>query len=165
MKWTYLLFAGFLAACNSGNHSDAEVAQLQSKIDELELELEQCVDGTLRVTMNESFSTYLDEYLTNPQFQAARTKFPVEYIHWENDVPGAAVVLDSVGIEGWPFQQLYMADFSYVPQIYDNWEGEMRPSDERLIHLKGIENGMDYKFFFQAIKGSWYLVKVENLGS
>jgi hypothetical protein len=46
-----------------------------------------------------------------------------------------------------------------VPQIYDNFNGELRDTDERLFHWKGVETGVNVKYFFKREGGKWYLVR------
>ncbi|NCA84410.1 MAG: hypothetical protein EOM83_02425 [Clostridia bacterium] len=55
-------------------------------------------------------------------------------------------------------------DENYRPQIFDNFEGTLRDTDERLFQWIGTETGVDVKYYFKKIDGKWFLIKKENLG-
>ena len=112
----------------------------------------------------ESFESFFFTYSTDEDFQIERTKFPLEFVTWDNPTEiGGEVVTKYITKETWEHNYFYM-DQTYRPQIFDNHEGKLRDTDERLFQWIGIETGVNSKYFFKRIDGLWYLIKMENLG-
>jgi hypothetical protein len=112
----------------------------------------------------ENFNSFFVSYATDEKFQLDRTKFPLEFITWENPTEiGGEIVTKHITKEDWEHNYFYMNEY-VRPQIYDNHESELRDTDERLFEWIGIETGANEKYFFKRIDGLWYLIKKENLG-
>jgi len=55
--------------------------------------------------------------------------------------------------------RIYFNSISERIQVYDNFNLEFRPTNERLLHWYGVETGGDVKYYFQGFDGLWYLIK------
>ncbi|MCU4154494.1 DUF4348 domain-containing protein [Carboxylicivirga sp. A043] len=111
-----------------------------------------------------NFDTFLFKFATDKEFQAERIKFPLEFRTWENpEEIGGEIITKSIEKAHWQHDYLYAND-NYRPQIYDNFEGKLRESDERLFQWIGVETGVNVKYFFKKLDSKWFLVKKEQLG-
>jgi hypothetical protein len=80
-------------------------------------------------------------------------KFPLEsVIQTEFDM----VVTKSIELADWKIIRLFGTE-QYRPQIYDNFNGELRATDERLFCWIGIENGI-YGEYYNVSTIRWTLV-------
>jgi hypothetical protein len=115
-------------------------------------------------TENENFNGFMFRFGSDPAFQLERIIFPLEYVTWEDSLEiGGEMVTHRVTKNKWDHDYLYMNE-SYRGQVYDNFDGELRNTDERLFQWIGVETGVNVKFYFRRIKGKWFLVKKESLG-
>jgi hypothetical protein len=111
-----------------------------------------------------NFDTFLFKFATDKEFQIERIKFPLEFVTWENpEEIGGNIVTKMIQKENWQHDYFY-ANQNYRPQIYDNFEGNLRNTDERLFQWIGVETGVNVKYFFKKIEGKWFLIKKEQLG-
>jgi hypothetical protein len=166
---TILLILFLATSCNQPDrdfHSKAmdEADSLRFQIGLLQQEIKELKSETGKTSENENFQDFLFKFMTDSIFQVKRTEFPLTYIHWKDDYPGNQVDTARLTKENWNHQWLYFNEYSSVPQIYDNFEMELRPTDKRLLHFTGVETGMNAKYFFETTENKWYLTKMENLG-
>ena len=122
---------------------------------------------------NEAFDSFLYKFSLDKQFQKERVKFPIsrfylDYPEPENGVPA----LDLEQMEekftqiNWKHMSFYYnKGQQYRPQIFDNFEKKLRDTDQYVFSWQGIENGIEIYFYFQRIKGKWYLIKIEDLST
>jgi hypothetical protein len=66
------------------------------------------------------------------------------------------VVTKSIELADWKIIRLFGTE-QYRPQIYDNFNGELRDTDERLFCWIGIENGI-YGEYYNVSTIRWTLV-------
>lgn len=144
-------------AMDEGDSLRFQIGLLQKQIRELK-------SDTATKSDNENFDDFLHKFMTDSIFQIKRTEFPLTYVHWKNDYPGNEIDTVKLTTENWKHQWFYMIGFSEIPQIYDNFEMELRPTDKRLLHFTGVETGTNAKYFFETKENNWYLTKMVNLG-
>ena len=147
-------------------HSKAmgETDSLRFQIELLQQEIRELKSEMVTKSDNEDFGDFLFKFMTDSVFQIKRTEFPLTYIHWKDDFPGNEIDTVRLTKINWDHQWLYLNEYSSVPQVYDNFEMELRPTDKRLLHFTGIETGTNAKYFFKSKQNKWYLTKMENLG-
>jgi hypothetical protein len=107
----------------------------------------------------EDFESFFYRFATDNEFQLRRVKFPLEYRTWK-DPSGVGSEIETrwINKRDWEHEYFFMND-TYRPQIYDNFEGQLKDSNERLFQWIGIETGVDVKYFFKRDEGKWYLIK------
>lgn len=127
------------------------VGSMKSMVDEKALIIE---EGMRQSKGGENFDDFLLKFLADSLFQLDRIKFPLKSQQWDLDE------VDSTRIErnDWTTIRLFYRN-QYRPQIYDNFKGEMRDTDERLFVWEGIENGINVEYRFRRIEGHWFLVE------
>jgi hypothetical protein len=112
----------------------------------------------------EDFDAFFFQFATEKDFQLKRIIFPLQYVIWANEgEAGGRVLTKKVTKEEWKHNYFYMNE-NYRPQIFDNFEGTLQDTDERLFRWIGIETGIDVRYYFKRIDGKWFLIKKENLG-
>jgi hypothetical protein len=112
----------------------------------------------------ENFDTFFFQFATEKEFQLERIKFPLEFVTWENeDESGGKILTKKIAYGEWQHDYFYMKE-NFRPQIFDNFEGTLKDTDERLFQWIGTETGVDVKYYFKRIDGKWFLIKKENLG-
>ena len=112
----------------------------------------------------EDFESFFYKFSTNTEFQLERIMFPLEYRTWKNPGnPASEIEVREIDRAEWKHEYIFMNE-GYLPQLYDNFDGELQDTDERLFRWIGVETGIDVKYFFKRIEGEWHLVKKEDLG-
>jgi hypothetical protein len=108
-------------------------------------------------TKNEDFNDFILRFITDSSFQLDRVKFPLKSQQWDLDE------VDSTRIEkkDWNVVRLFGGE-QYRSQIYDNFNKEMRDTDERLFCWEGVENGINVEYRFNRIDGLWYLTEFND---
>jgi len=106
----------------------------------------------------EDFDSFIYKFIADSVFQMERIKFPLK-----NSVQTDIDNLDTTSIQrsDWKIVRLFGND-KYKPQIYDNFEREMRDSDERLFCWEGIENGIYVEYKFNRLSGQWFLTEYND---
>lgn len=114
---------------------------------------------------SENFDLFLFKFASDPAFQLSRIQFPLKLTTWSNPYEvGGETVIKEVKKEDWNHDYLF-AVYDARAQVYDNHEGKLRDTDERMFQWIGVENGVNVKYFFKRINGEWFLVAKESLGS
>ncbi|WP_242134106.1 DUF4348 domain-containing protein [Aestuariivivens marinum] len=105
-----------------------------------------------KVFNNENFDSFFWKFMTDSTFQISRINFPLKYISWKESIGGE---IDTIGIKKaeWEYDLFYLNTASERTQIYDNFELNLRPSNERLLHWYGVETGGDVKYYFEGFNG------------
>lgn len=105
----------------------------------------------------EDFNDFIYRFISDSLFQFERIKFPLKSQQWDLDI------VDSTRIEkaAWKPVRLYWGE-EYKPQLYDNFNKEMRDTNERLFCWEGIENGINIEYRFSRINGLWYLTEFND---
>ena len=166
---TIIIVLCLAASCNQPDNdlnskARNEADSLRFQIGLLQKEIRELKSETSTKSDHENFQDFLFQFMTDSIFQIKRTEFPLNYIHWKNDYPGNQIDTARLTKENWDHKWLYMVGFSEVPQIYDNFEMELRTTDRRLLHFAGVETGTNAKYFFETKENKWHLTKMENLG-
>jgi len=59
-------------------------------------------------------------------------------------------------------QQCGFGAEKHKAQLYDNFKGELRDTDERLFSWEGVENGINVQYKFRRIDGRRYLTEYND---
>ena len=119
-------------------------------------------DSTGQVVINdkskENFDSFLYKFISDSIFQLERIKFPLN-----SSIQTDLDEVDTKLIEkkNWKIERLFGRE-EYRPQIYDNFNRELRDTDERLFCWEGIENGIYVEYKFQRLGGLWYLTEYND---
>ena len=113
----------------------------------------------------ESFDEFLPKFSNDSLFQMSRVSFPLKHVFLDDDT----FERDSTTIskEDYRLNKLYYELYECseaFPVLYDNFEGNVKDTNERVFQWKGF-TGMDERYYFKRIEGEWFLVKTENIGT
>lgn len=113
---------------------------------------------TSKQSTKEKFDDFIYKFIADSLFQLERIKFPLKS-STQTDLDE----VDTKAIEkkDWKIVRLFGTE-EYRPQIYDNFERELRDTDERLFCWEGIENGIYIEYKFQRLGGLWYLTEYND---
>lgn len=107
-----------------------------------------------------------DDFIKNfedKEFQLDRIKFPVEMTSIDKDT--FEEVNTEITKEDWTHTHFYQLPLlngqDAYPQLYDNFERQLRDTDERVFSWKGYTD-LNVNYFFKRIEGKWYLIKIED---
>jgi hypothetical protein len=121
-----------------------------------------CDNFLLCQTKGEDFDNFLFNFAWDSTFQIERIKFPLKYV--KLDTEDYSNDTTSIHIGEWEHDPLYLElKLSFYSQVYDNFAAELRDTDERVFAWRGIENGINVKYYFERIVGKWYLIKKIDL--
>ena len=112
----------------------------------------------------EKFDNFFHKFMIEPDFQLSRVKFPLEFVGFRDGYPGDDMDTIYFQKDKWQHNSYY-SDKQSIPIIYDNFEMELRNTDERVFVWVGVDNGINVKSFFKRIDGKWYLIKVEDFST
>ena len=137
--------------------------QNQRKLEEENLNLKtKLADSLITTEEIENFDEFLYNFSLDTSYQINRIKFPVKLSYRIDFENYNAPLLDTIiTLKKWKHDDLFYDQTTQV-QIFDNFEGVMRNTKERVVHFRGVENGRDLAYYFEADKGSWYLTKIIN---
>ena len=137
-----------------------ELDKAQAEINSVKADYD---NGKTKIYSNEKFNSFFWNFMTDSTFQVSRIKFPMKYITWKDELGGD---IDTIKINKteWKYDSFYINTASERTQIYDNFNLNFRPSNERVLHWYGVESGGDIKYYFIGFNGKWYLTKKEQLG-
>ena len=114
--------------------------------------------------VKEDFAIFLYRFSTGKAFQQSRVQFPLEVIQWKDPRRFfMGTVVKNLQAGDWSHDHLFIKE-ALISQIYDNHEGRLEDTGERLIHLTGNKNGTDKKYFFSLMGNKWYLTRKVDLG-
>jgi hypothetical protein len=105
----------------------------------------------------EDFNDFVYKFIFDSLFQLDRIKFPLKSIQSHVDEVDSSAVEKS----DWKINRLFGLE-QYKAQIYDNFDRELRDTDERLFCWEGIENGINVEYKFKRIGGLWYLIEYND---
>jgi|TARA_B110000967_G_scaffold174048_1_gene185998 hypothetical protein len=112
----------------------------------------------------ENFDDFFYKFMIETDFQLSRVKFPLQVIGFKGGY--ASDDRDTIYFtkDKWEHNFYYM-NKQAIPIIYDNYDMELKNTDERLFIWVGVENGINVKSFFKRIEGKWYLIKQEDFST
>ena len=58
----------------------------------------------------------------------------------------------------WQHDPVYLP-LKIAVSTYDNYDGNLKDTGQRLIHMYGVESGLNLKYYFKMQNGIWYLWK------
>jgi hypothetical protein len=154
---------------NLQNRIDSLTAELETVKTELQLVHEDYDETLDEYSEIEDFGGFFWQFMTDSSFQKSRIKFPLDRITWRTMLNGDMDVfgdIDTLHIleSNWVYDPFYIHFASERTQIYDNYKLMLRPTNERVLHWYGVENGGDAKYFFMSFESKWYLISQEQLG-
>ena len=115
-------------------------------------------------SQKEDFDQFLYKFANNESFQIERIKFPLTLLKVNDE--NFEIDTLTISKNEYVFDRLHYNLISCTESytnIYDNFELQLRDTDERVFRWIGFTD-MDVRFYFKRINGKWYLVKKENLG-
>lgn len=107
----------------------------------------------------ENFVSFLKQFMSDSVFQMSRIKFPLEYkTLYDSDEESFLDTTLILNQSDWRFNYLYnglqqLTNFSY------SWSPEIKETDEMLLFVGGVENGIFIQYFFKRIDNKWCLIK------
>jgi hypothetical protein len=127
-------------------------------VDDLVEEVEEESNGASMDRSKEDFESFIYKFIADSIFQLERIKFPLK-----NSIQTGIneVETSSIKRSDWKIERLFGRN-EYKAQIYDNFEREMRDTDERLFCWEGIENGIYVEYKFNRIGGQWFLIEFND---
>lgn len=109
----------------------------------------------------ENFNSFIDKFISDSSFQLERIKFPLISSTLKN---ADQVETKLIQISDWKITSLYRNE-AYKSQIYDNFQNEMKNTDERVFCWEGVENGIYLEYKFKRINNEWYLVEYNDFST
>ncbi len=112
--------------------------------------------------MNEDFQIFFDKFMQDSTFQLSRIDFPLTYIVEEFD---NKLELDTLQLEkeDWEYQSFYLYIAKERSQIYDNFQGQLRANNQRMVHwFTTGEKKSSANYYFSGVNGIWILQKIEK---
>lgn len=108
--------------------------------------------------VRESFTAFLKMFSQDKDFQLSRIKFPLTDCY--HDVPDS---LNCETVDQAHWQHVILIDSSknqgIYTTIYDNFDLELRNTDQRVFARQNIDNDIGIYYYFRNIDGLWYLVR------
>lgn len=119
------------------------------------------------VGIDGDFPAFIREFFRNVEFQKERTRFPLPIFSLTDEWKEANVYVDKSNwtpLRGPKHFECAMDCFDTV--VYDNFERRpLRETGQRVFSFVGVENGINESYYFELIKGRWFLVKRENFST
>lgn len=121
------------------------------------------------VTVNaqqEDFETFYKRFISDPEFQLTRVKFPSPVMILNLETAGEDTMY--VSKDEWEFSNYEIGEPHKII-IYDNFDrknsGKNKNTGERVVSFVGTNNGINYHIYFKLMNGKWYLVKTIDLSA
>ena len=112
--------------------------------------------------MNEDFQLFFDKFMQDSTFQLSRIDFPLTYIveEFDNKLELDTLLLEK---EDWEYQTFYLYIAKERSQIYDNFQGQLRANNQRMVHwFTTGEKKSSANYYFKGNDGIWMLEKIEK---
>jgi hypothetical protein len=104
---------------------------------------------------SENFYTFLSRFCSDSTFQVQRINFPIKVTYLDEDYEG---VTESTTIEKWRYINVYY-NCDSIATTYNNFEMQFTDTDERILYIKGVENGINAFLKFKRIDNKWMLIE------
>jgi hypothetical protein len=106
----------------------------------------------------EDFYLFLSRFCTDSVFQKQRIQFPLDVKCLDDDYNEK----QEKRIEDkWRFRGFYYECDSIATLFYD-FNRTFEDTDDRILEINGVENGVDIKCTFKRLKNHWVLIKLED---
>jgi hypothetical protein len=145
MKRTFIILTIILAAFGLGYWTATIKKSVDEKFDIVTEAIE-----TSNQSTKENFNDFINKFIADSLYQLDRIKFPLRSMQADSEDYG------TIKREDWKIIRLFASE-KYKAQLYDNFKGELRDTDERLFCWEGVENGINGQYWFKRIDGRWYL--------
>ena len=113
----------------------------------------------------EDFNVFFKKFASDSTFQKTRVVFPLDFYSINND--NFEIEKEIIKKDQYKVSKLHLGlikcSESYTV-FYDNFELKFNDTGKRVFQWKGF-TGMDERCYFERIKGKWFLIKIENLGT
>lgn len=110
----------------------------------------------------ENFHIFMQDFSLDSNFQLKRIKFPLESISPTDDHNSTETVF--LKKTEWLYRNL-IGTAPYRIQYYYQFDFNTPDTDERVVGLVGLSDGLEINYYFKRIDNLWYLVKVVNLST
>lgn len=106
----------------------------------------------------EDFYSFLSNFCKDSIFQKQRIKFPLDITYLDNDFNE---VKENRNKEKWRFTRFYY-DCDSIAKTYHDYQLTFKATNERILKIVGVENGINARFTFRRIDNKWVMTKYED---
>jgi hypothetical protein len=106
----------------------------------------------------EDFYSFLGKFCNDSIFQKQRIFFPLDMTYLDDDYNE---VNESLPQDKWKFQGFYY-DCDSVATLFYNFNKDIKDTDERILMIHGVENGISAQYTFKRVNKNWILIKHED---
>lgn len=104
---------------------------------------------------SEIFYTFLGRFCSDSTFQVQRIKFPIKITYLDEDYEA---VTESTTLEKWRYMNVYY-NCDSIATTYNNFEMQFADTDERILYIEGVGNGINAFLKFKRIENKWMLIE------
>lgn len=114
-------------------------------------------------SIDSNFTFFIEKFSTDSSFQISRTKFPLKITWYDIDNDNDSIFY------------MYKSNFELIDftkkkstTVNEQWEQKITidtTNTSAIIEIKGIDNGILVKYFFEKINGAWLLVAIEDIST
>ncbi len=113
----------------------------------------------------EDFDAFFYPFCADTSFQKQRVKFPLYKTTLLDSVP-EKYDTTVFSAKTWKHQSFFIDyGLAYHSQIYDNFDLELKDTDERVFAWHGVESGVQVYYYFKRMNGKWFLIDWKNLSA
>lgn len=106
----------------------------------------------------EDFYSFLGKFCKDSVFQKQRIHFPLDMNYLDDDYN---TVKENWNQEKWKFSRIYYYCDS-ISNLYYDFQRTFKDTDQRILIIQGVENGINEQLTFERINGLWIMTKYEN---
>jgi len=121
--------------------------------------LNKVVTDKMEFDNTENFISFLKQFMSDSVFQMSRIKFPLEYkTLYDSDEESFLDTTLTLNQSDWRFNNLYHG-LKHLTNFLYSRSSEIKETDEMLLYVSGVENGIFIQYFFKRLDSKWYLIK------
>jgi hypothetical protein len=109
----------------------------------------------------ESFIVFLQKFMSDSIFQKNRVKFPLTYLTYDDSDDESKEITKRLNPDDWNFNTIYDR-LKFMTNFSSSWDTNIKESDNMLIYIGGVENGIYIRYFFTKNDEKWYLTKMSD---
>lgn len=109
----------------------------------------------------ESFIVFLQKFMSDSIFQKSRVKFPLTYLTFDDSDDESKEITEKLNPDDWNFNTIYDG-LKFMTNFSSSWNTEIKESENMLIYIGGVENGIYIRYFFNKLDKKWYLTKMSD---
>jgi hypothetical protein len=106
----------------------------------------------------EDFYSFLGNFCKDSIFQKQRIKFPLDMTTLDNDYNDRREFIKS---DQWRFTSLYY-ECDSISTTFDDFDRSFKNTNQRILIIHGVENGINAHFTFEKDSGKWIMTKYED---